>query len=87
MTQAGAANVAAPGGTAMEAEPGVCTDEAARRALEALRLDWGEFYAIGRDGDADWWAARKGTAWAIVTAHGPDELRAAMAEDYGPVTW
>jgi len=55
-------------------------------ALDALRLDWGGVYAIGRDGERDWWAARKGCAWAIVTAPSPDGLRAAMAEDHGPVT-
>ena len=47
-------------------------------ALEALRLDWGAYYQIGYDDAHGWWAARDGKIGNLLTAHGPDELRAAM---------
>jgi len=53
-------------------------------ALEALRLDWGGFYMIGHDEERGWWAARHGRPGVLITAAGPDELRAAMTADYGP---
>ncbi len=52
-------------------------------ALEALRLEWGEFYLIGHDDEHGWWAARRGLIGALITEAGPDELRAAMTDDYG----
>ena len=56
-----------------------------QRALEALRLDWDGVYMIGRDDERGWWAARHGRIGSVMTASEPDELRAAMAEDFGPV--
>lgn len=61
------------------AEAGSVEDD----ALEALRLDWGEFYLIGYDGERGWYAARRGLIGVLLTGEGPGELRAAMAEDYG----
>jgi hypothetical protein len=54
-------------------------------ALEALRLHWGEHYLIGHNPEIGWWAARRNVTGHLITAQGPDELHAAMAEDYGPV--
>ena len=54
---------------------------AEEQALEALELGYGEFYLIGHDGD-DWWAARRDGIGGRITEDTPDELRAAMAEDY-----
>jgi hypothetical protein len=53
-------------------------------ALEALRLDWGAYFRIGYDDERGWWAARYAKVGGLLTAQGPDELRAAMAEDYAP---
>jgi DNA-binding CsgD family transcriptional regulator len=55
------------------------------QALEALQLDWAEHYLIGYNPEIGWWAARRHVTGHIITADGPDELRAAMADDYGPV--
>lgn len=86
MSQAGAANITAPGGTATTANPGESTGEAARQALEVLRLEWGHLYLIGYDDDHGWHAARRGRIGRYLAENSPDELRAAMAGDYGPVT-
>ena len=58
---------------------------AVQRALEALRLDWDGVYMIGRDDERGWWATRHGRIGSVMTASEPDELRAAMSEDFGPV--
>lgn len=55
----------------------------AEKALEALRLDWGIAYTVGHDGSW-YWAARRGRTGDFLEAKEPDELRAAMAADYGP---
>ena len=55
-------------------------------ALEALRLDWGAYYLIGYDDEHGWWAVRRGKVGNLLKAHGPAELRSAMAGDYRPVT-
>jgi hypothetical protein len=57
---------------------------AVERALEALRLDWGNQYLIGYDEDHGWWASRHGRVGGLLEGTGPDELRAAIAADYGP---
>lgn len=57
----------------------------AEEALEALRFDWGGFYAVGFDEERGWWASRPRVIGHLVTAIGPDELRAAMAQDFGPL--
>ena len=68
-----------------EAMPRAAADGTSEHdALESLRRDWGHAYAIGRDSDKRWWAARKDGTWKLLTALTPDGLRSAMAEDYGP---
>ena len=51
-------------------------------ALRALQLGWGAFYMIGHDDERGWWAARRGRVGKLIRADTPEELRAAMAEDY-----
>lgn len=53
-----------------------------QQALEALRLEWGQFYRIGRDAVRDWWAQRRDGLGGDITAGTPDELRAAVAENF-----
>lgn len=51
-------------------------------ALEALRWDWGEAYLIGHGDEHGWWASRRDRIGALITAVGPDELRAQIRADY-----
>ena len=58
-----------------------------KRALEALRLTWGDAYAICFDdaiieGGARWRAWRLGGG-AAITASTPDELNTAIRADWG----
>jgi hypothetical protein len=62
----------------------VAVRTAGDQALEALRLDWGWAYQVGRDDEHRWWAARHGKVGWLLKADSPDKLRAAMAEDYEP---
>lgn len=66
-------------------EPGAPVRMPEDEMLEALRFDWGGFYVTGFDHTLGWFASRRGVVGHIITAQGPDELRAAMAEDFGPV--
>ena len=64
-------------------------DVAEERALEALRLTWGDAYAICFDdaiieGGARWRAWRLGGG-AAITASTPDELNPAIRADWGAV--
>jgi hypothetical protein len=72
-----------PGEAAMdEAAPQAAEAGAAEdHALEALRLEWGEFYLIGYDDERGWYAARRGLIGVLLTGEGPGELRAAMADE------
>lgn len=51
-------------------------------ALDALRWHWGEAYEIGVDDERGWWARRGDGLGGDITASGPDELRAAIWENY-----
>jgi hypothetical protein len=62
-----------------QAAHGMSTDE---QALEVLRLEWCRAYRIGRDAVLDWWAQRRDGLGGDITAGTPDELRAAVSEDY-----
>lgn len=66
----------------MNDSPATATVE---EVLEALRFDWSGFYLIGFDDECGWWATRRGQIGDYFTAHGPDELRAALADDFGPL--
>lgn len=66
-----------------EAAPQAATTT--EEVLEALRFDWGGFYTVGFDEALGWWASRPGVIGHLVTAGEPDELRAAMAGDLGPL--
>lgn len=57
---------------------------AEEQALDALRLDWGTAYLIGCDDEHGWYASRHGQVGGLIEENGPDELRAAIAADYGP---
>jgi hypothetical protein len=57
---------------------------AGEAALDALRLDYGHVYLIGCDDTHGWWASRRGVVGVYLTGSTPDELRAAVAADYGP---
>lgn len=72
-------------GDAMSQAAAGMSAEEISSALEALRFDWGGFYMIGYDDVRGWWAARHGWIHGLINAGGPDELRSAMAEDFGPV--
>jgi hypothetical protein len=47
--------------------------EFASRALEALRLAWGDVYMFGRD-ERGYWAARPAAGSGILSAGTPEEL-------------
>lgn len=64
---------------APQAAQGKTPDE---QALEALRLERGQFYRIGRDAVRDWWAQRRDGLGGDIIAGTPDELRTAVSEDY-----
>jgi hypothetical protein len=57
-----------------------------QQALEVLRDAWGVYYQIGCDEERGWWASRHGCIGHRLTGDSPEELRAAMIEDYGPVS-
>jgi hypothetical protein len=65
-------------GRAAASTPGTTADKDAREALE---FDWGDAYLMGRD-ERGWWAARRDRIGVILTAPGPEELRAAIREEY-----
>lgn len=50
------------------------------RALDALRLNWGDVYVIGIDATGLWWALRRDGMPAPSGAD-PDSLHAAIAAD------
>jgi hypothetical protein len=56
------------------------------RALEALRLLWGDEYLTGHDDEHGWWASRRGVVGHIVTAGSPEELGQMIGDDFGTVT-
>jgi hypothetical protein len=58
---------------------------AGQDALEALRLDWGGVYFTDYSPGLGWWAVRRDLTGAFITVGSPEELGAAVAEDYGPV--
>jgi hypothetical protein len=64
---------------APQAISGKTADE---QALEVLRLEWGWAYRIGWDAVRGWWAQRRDGLGGDITAGTPDELRAAIGEDY-----
>jgi hypothetical protein len=68
-------------GEAVPAAP--ADDTAERQALEALRLDWGDAYLVSYD-EEHGWRARRQDRPGCLSEGTPDELRAAMAEDFGP---
>lgn len=51
-------------------------------ALDALRQRWGQWYRIGHDDARGWWARRRDGLGGDITADTPDELQAAIGEDY-----
>lgn len=51
------------------------------RALDALRLDWGDAYVIDVDSAGRWWALRR-DGLPAPSGEGQDQLLTAMAEDY-----
>lgn len=53
-----------------------------KEALKELDFDWGEAYLIGHDDKRGWWAGRRDRVGHLLTAPGPDELRAAIRADY-----
>jgi hypothetical protein len=60
-----------------------------KQALEALRLAWGDAYAVCFDdaispGDSRWRAWRLDNTGTIVTGTTPDELNAAIRADCTP---
>lgn len=52
------------------------------RALDALRLLWGDVYGIGRE-HGQWAARRQDGRGAPLTAETPDELNRQMRDDWG----
>jgi hypothetical protein len=50
------------------------------RALDALRVTWGDAYDIGA-GDGRWTASRADGTGRILAGHVPDELNAAIRAD------
>jgi hypothetical protein len=55
---------------------------AVRYALEAVRFDWGEAYAIERDDEHGWRAKRLDGLGGWLTAAGADGLYEVIAADY-----
>ncbi len=53
----------------------------AERALEALRWAWGDAYAIRVEGTG-LWLARRLDGLGIIEEDGPDELLAAIRDDW-----
>jgi hypothetical protein len=51
-------------------------------ALEALRWNWDDAYRIGWDDDRGWHARRRDGLGGDILGTGPDELGAAIREDY-----
>ena len=51
------------------------------RALEALRLGWGDAYAIDYE-DGLWTAVRRDAPELVITGVTPDELEAGMRADW-----
>lgn len=51
------------------------------KALEALRLAWGDAYDI-TFGDGRWTGARKDAPWTVITGQTPDELTAGIRADW-----
>jgi hypothetical protein len=51
------------------------------RALDALRLNWGDAYVIDVDSAGRWWALRR-DGLPAPSGEGEDQLLNAMAEDH-----
>lgn len=62
---------------------GTATGKAREEVLEALRFDYGGYYLIGFSEELGWYASRH--IGHVITAGEPDELRAAMKDDFGAV--
>jgi GH24 family phage-related lysozyme (muramidase) len=54
------------------------------RALDALRLKWDGICTTGYDTETGWWTTRNGQIGSLLTAGEPDELDAAITDEYGP---
>lgn len=68
---------AAPAQAAVDMSP----DDA--RALEVLRVIWGEYYAVGYDDERGWWASRHGRVGHIIVAPSAEILNKMIREEYG----
>jgi hypothetical protein len=69
---------AAPGGPPGRHDPFAVDTE---RALDALRMHWGDAYVIDVDNSGRWWALRR-DGLPAPSGEGQDQLLALMAEDY-----
>ena len=65
-----------PGGTEQE-----LSDAGLERALDALRLTWGDAYGIGY-GSGRWQAMRRDGTRRVLTGATPDEVNAALRADW-----
>ena len=61
-------------------------DEDMGKALELLRLLWGEEYLFGHDPDRGWWVTKNGRIGSLLTAGSPEELARLLGEAEG-TTW
>jgi hypothetical protein len=56
------------------------------KALEVLRLLWGDSYRFGYDPERGFWAIREGRLGSLLTADAPEEL-ARLLEVAGGTGW
>lgn len=57
--------------------------EGTAKALDVLRLLWGEEYLFGWDAEHRWWVIRDGNIGSILTAGSPEELGGKLADEAG----
>jgi hypothetical protein len=70
-------NEAAP-----QSASGMISEDAAR-ALDVLRLIWGDSYMFGTDDEHGWWVIRDGKIGSILTADSAERLGTLLAEQEG----
>ncbi|HEX3962535.1 MAG TPA: hypothetical protein VHZ03_38890 [Trebonia sp.] len=67
---------------APQAASGMISEDAAR-ALDVLRLIWGDSFIFGTDHEHGWWVIRDGKIGSILTSDSPERLGMLLAEQEG----
>jgi hypothetical protein len=65
-----------------QAAEGMCAEDI-EKALDVLRLLWGDEYMFGFDPEHGWWVIKNGHLISLLTADSPERLGKVLADEAG----